>query len=1117
MPQPIQDAAERAVARDPERSVIVQAPAGSGKTELLMQRFLALLARVDSPEEILAVTFTRKAAAEMRHRILQALCPPAEDNRLPETVALAEQVMQRDAEKDWGLLNFPGRLRIRTLDSVNSWVAGSAPVSGDGTAGNAVSDRPDELYELAASRALEFVAEDSAFADHIAVVLSHLDNRAELFVSLMAQMLHRRDQWLPVVGSGQADASARAQLESSLHELVAQRLQQAHERLPAEARAALASLLNYAASQLALSQPDGAVQVWRQSAEFPQPEPEWLGQWRSMAEFLLVKSSANGAAFRKTVNKTNGFPTPKDGGDKAMTELAKSLLEQFALTDGLAELFAGLRALPDPHYSDEQWQALEALIRVLPVVAAELLVVFRERGETDYIQIATEARQALGGANVATDLALRLDYQIRHILIDEFQDTSRTQLRLLQSLTAGWQPGDGRTLFVVGDPMQSIYRFRQAEVAVFLQLWEQGIGQIPLEPVRLTTNFRSAPAVVEWVNQTFAELMPEVNDPASGAVQFARGTPFKPGSGDSCVLLHACEQPARVDESVRIAELVESALAADSEGTVGILVRTRHQARLIVRELRNRGIRFSGEALEQPGETAVEQDLIALTRALTHLGDRTAWLALLRSPYCGLTLVDTERLCGEDLKAPLLSLLRQPEAIARLSADGQTRAMRLLDAVEAVLPLQGTLPLRDWIEGAWQRLQGPAALQADRELYLAEQFFASVEKLEAGGTLAEAYRLHERLGDRQDQSTEGKVRVHLLTLFKAKGLEYDTVILPALDGTTRVDAKDAVAWHEFSTGGGDSVAYLMAPIEATGADTDSLHGLIRQFKREQAEHELDRFLYVAATRAKQHLHLFFGLDRKSSGDLAAPRNGSLLKRLWPVIGGDYEDFSAAAGTPEARDDWQQLTIRRLPSNWQGEAAPAAVTLAAGAAPEVADTTVSYDWAGSDAMRVGTVVHRCLQFAAETGLPAWDDQHTAAAATLLLEEGVGEADLSAALEKVATAMRATLEDSQGRWILEPHADAACEKPVTAVINGRPQRFVLDRCFVDSAGDRWIIDYKISSHEGGSLEAFIASEVERYGPQLEQYRAVMANLEPGRRIRTGLYFPLLGVFKELAGAP
>jgi ATP-dependent helicase/nuclease subunit A len=90
-------------------------------------------------------------------------------------------------------------------------------------------------------------------------------------------------------------------------------------------------------------------------------------------------------------------------------------------------------------------------------------------------------------------------------------------------------------------------------------------------------------------------------------------------------------------------------------------------------------------------------------------------------------------------------------------------------------------------------------------------------------------------------------------------------------------------------------------------------------------------------------------------------------------------------------------------------------------------------------------------------------------------------------------------------------------VTAVINGRPQRFVLDRCFVDSAGDRWIIDYKISSHEGGSLEAFIASEVERYGPQLEQYRAVMANLEPGRRIRTGLYFPLLGVFKELAGAP
>src|SRR3990172_5362927 len=94
-------------------------------------------------------------------------------------------------------------------------------------------------------------------------------------------------------------------------------------------------------------------------------------------------------------------------------------------------------------------------------------------------------RKGWGAPEAPTALALALDCSVRHILIDEFQDTSWSQYDLLQGLTAGWQRDDGRTLFVVGDPMQSIYRFRKAEVGLYVRAWHEGIGGVPLDALRL--------------------------------------------------------------------------------------------------------------------------------------------------------------------------------------------------------------------------------------------------------------------------------------------------------------------------------------------------------------------------------------------------------------------------------------------------------------------------------------------------------------------------------------------------------------------------------------------------------------------------------------------------------
>ena len=1110
----ISDVAERVLARDPGRSVIVQAPAGSGKTELLMQRCLALLAQADEPEEVLAVTFTRKAAAEMRNRILRALQPAEGDERLPETAALAAAVLQRNKERGWHVLEYPGRLRIRTLDAVNSWLIDSAPVSGESAAVGVVSERSDELYDLAARRTLELITEDSEYGECVSTILSHLDNRAEQFVSLMSQMLKKRDQWLPLIGRGDFAANAREVLESCLQELVARELRTIDGLMPAAARMDLHVVLSYAALNLLPVKPQDPVCIWHDVAEFPPAVPDYLSYWQGIASFALVQDASKGGVFRKSITKANGFPTKKDGGDDALKMQARELLEELAGIESMADALDVVRSLPLPRYTEDQWRALEALISVLPVVAAQLIVVFRERGETDYIQIATEAQDSLRNESGPSDLALRLDYQIRHILIDEFQDTSRSQFKLLESLTEGWVPGDGRTLFVVGDPMQSIYRFRQAEVALFLQLWEQGIGQVKLEQVRLSSNFRSAPLIVNWVNDTFVRLMPDRNDPATGAVRFAPGEAVREEDPLSAVEMHVYEDPARVDEASDIADLVERCLDESPSDTVGILLRTRNQARLIVPELRRRGVPFSGQGLERPGEASVEQDLIALTRALSHQGDRTAWLALLRAPWCGLSLVDLELLCGADWHQTVLEQIAAAEGVEQLSADGQLRLQEFRERVLAIIERRGSLSLRDWVEGAWQQFGGPASLTDKRELAIAAQFFVTLDQYEEGGDIAEAFLLHERLAERQDQLADSNTRVHLLTLFKAKGLEYDTVILPALDGVTRRDDKPVMAWHQVAGEAGE-VSYLMAPIEPAGQEPDPVHRLIGQFAAEQSRYELDRLLYVATTRAKKRLHLYFALKRNKAGEVSSPFNGTLLNRLWPVIAAEYESFAGPAGTEETREDWVQPRIRRFPAGWKGVPAPASVLVSAGGEKAREDMEVTFDWAGSVAMRVGSVVHRCLQHIAEHGIPAWQESDKRSIVqTMLLEEGIAEADVEAAETRVSQAIATALRDEQGCWVLAgDHTEAVCEYPVTLVADGQAAHFVIDRSFIDATGDRWIVDYKTSSHEGGNVAGFIDAEVLRYCEQLQRYRAAMQLLEPGRTIRTALYFPLLGVFREL----
>src|SRR5258706_3044303 len=193
----VPDQEARAQALDPARSFIVQAPAGSGKTELLIQRYLVLLSTVQRPEEIAAITFTRKAAAEMKKRVLQALAsartarPPDEPHEAL-TWQHARKALEQDEKLGWWRLASAARLRIQTIDSLNASLTRQMPVlSRFGAQPESVEDT-GALYKEAARNTLALLEQEGETAADVAAMLSHLDNNAAIAEGLLAGMLARR-------------------------------------------------------------------------------------------------------------------------------------------------------------------------------------------------------------------------------------------------------------------------------------------------------------------------------------------------------------------------------------------------------------------------------------------------------------------------------------------------------------------------------------------------------------------------------------------------------------------------------------------------------------------------------------------------------------------------------------------------------------------------------------------------------------------------------------------------------------------------------------------------------------------------------------------------------------
>ena len=1049
------DSAVRERALDVRVSFVVQAPAGSGKTELLIQRYMKLLASVDAPQAVVAITFTRKAAGEMRARVLEAL-RAAERGSAPEqahqltTFQIACDVLAQDRRRGWNLLGNPAQMRIETIDALCAhitrrmpWLARFGPMP-------EITEKADALYREAARNTLQHADSGNAA---LAAILLHLDNDFNEAERLIVQMLEKRDQWLRRTG-----AAIRADLEASLQTLIRNDLKKLRAAFPDEAAPETAALL-------ALE-------------HFPGEGPEDLPRWNQIADLLLTSEGK----WRKRA-------------DRGQQSVLARLQPESALRDALDDV----RDLPSPRFTDSQWQAMQAAVSVLKLAAAELQLVFRRHGRVDFAELSIRASGALGRLDSPADLALALGDQIQHILVDEFQDTSYSQFDLLEKLTAGWEPGDGRTLFLVGDPMQSIYRFREADVSLLLKARDEGIGSIRLEPLTLTANFRSRPEIVAWVNDTFARILPAEDDLDTGAVSYSPSLAQVEAAGGEVKINGFLDAQSEAD---RVIELLRSRPG----GTTAILVRARAHLAAIVNVLKRNRVAYQAIEIDQLGERPVVQDLVALTLALLHPGDRVCWLAILRAPWCGLLLADLHALAASDPHAAIWDLMLKSGL--RLSEDGAARLRRILPPLERALAERGRRPLRESIENLWFQLGGPACTD-ETGLQDAAAYFDLLESAEQGADLDDFQSLREQVDQLFAQTgAQGEGCVQLMTIHKAKGLEFDTVILPGLGERSGSDAQRLLIWQEQ---GGN---LLLAPIKPSGTDSDPIYNYLDRLERRKAEHEIARLLYVAATRARQSVHLTGCVkQQKNSASIAEPEARSFLKLLWPAVSQEFSQIPLAQ-KPEPVSEAR--TIRRIAdTTWRVPAAPLSLVPAPARIVRMEAPRVSFEWAGDLSRLLGTALHGFLVRIAREGLDRWSEDvirsRRAMYVNVLANLGVPPEDLEEACGRIESGLIGTLRDPRGRWVLEPHADAQCELKLAGYVGGQFTEAIIDRTFVDEQGVRWIVDYKTGGHRGGDVESFLENERSRYQDQLERYARLMFQQDP-RPIRLGLYFPLLGGWRE-----
>ena len=1043
-------------------SFIVQAPAGSGKTSLLVKRFLNRLLEVKSPREVLALTFTNKAAAEMAQRLKEALEGKSKDNEIKKIV---EKISKHALKSKWDE-GYIDSLMVMTIDKLALRLIKQTPILSSSGVNFLTDEDPDDLYRETIRETITSNAENHLLS-------KYFDYDYHKLTEQLLALISKRDQWLPIVGGllRSDDKNIEKIYETYYtNELNIWIEEKIKPNFTNEDLKKLEIIVNYSADNKNIDRKDKL----RSSINYE--------FWFYIRDLIVTKS---GKQIRKKIDTSSGFPATNEG-----KEIKEKLLKLIELKFNKFNILIDFFNVVDHKNIVDIYPLITPFCLVLIDMVTRLNEKFKERRIIDFTQIMGNAVEALRD----THLPLILDQNISHILVDEFQDTNESQLIFIELLTQNFAGNSEKSFFAVGDPMQSIYRFRKAEVEIFSRVQKNGISDLKLTSLFLKVNFRSNKNIIDWLNNCFSKAFPLIDDSDEGSVPYSscESSNNNLEGGMELIALN-CDAESRTAqyeaEALYVLNLIKDTRKSNPDASIAVLTRSKAHLSELITLISRQNTSIPVDAIEMSKILSNQtfQDILCLTKALFDFSDRTNWIAALKSPWCGLSINDLVLLFEKDHKSLVWELINNTDITSRLETDSERRLRNFIEVIRENIQYRGRISHRYFVEGIWRQLNGEESMVDSHDIQNIDLFLELLE--EASDILSIDFIKLERLIENKfiTKTSIQKNPIKFLTIQKSKGLEFDHVIIPNLNKRTRNEESDLILYDKSTLS-----------IKNPGNDKN-LHSYHAYKERKRLDNEKIRLLYVAMTRAKNKCYLIGTV--KKEGDLVTPNSGTFMNILWPFFSGKFREIT----TPDDENSFEKFIpkLRRLNDNFYSGDNKYKRSIA------TEELSFCYPNMSTDIQRfTGNIMHKYLEIIIKKQIDINKIlcNKLDYIESLYLGKNFKKKDIKIGLNLVKKSLEMLKKTSDGQWILNRYLADNSEVSYLLENNDTTTKHIPDRSFIEN-DIQWIIDYKTPFSPIKNL----AIEAKKHLPQLRLYETIFKGNK--RAIQKAIYFAPQGKLIKL----